>query len=169
MRQYYFMKISDSDIDRTMRKCKHCGELLSIRAFVINGTGYYEYVCKDCKSKIAKEQYKFEKDNRTEKYWKKRYAALKRNAFLRGLKFHLTIDDLKDCYERQNKCCWYTGDPLIVDSIDRIDIERGYYPDNIIMCERYVNIFRGEISRDDFLTLCRKIANNHKYDGDDMK
>ena len=147
--------------------CRKCGRVLPIKAFCINGTGYYEHICKECKANDAREKYATEKANSTDKYWKKRFDALYRNSIRRGFEFHITIEDLKKCFEHQRGRCWYTGDPLVSGSVDRIDPNRGYYPDNIIMCERRINLFRGDMFRDDFLALCRKIANNHKEKGDD--
>ncbi|MFA5378079.1 MAG: hypothetical protein WC455_20170 [Dehalococcoidia bacterium] len=61
--------------------------------------------------------------------------------------------DIKDFVDRED-----------IDSIDRIDSERGYSKDNIIMCELYVNVFRGKLSRVDFLNLCKEIADKHSND-----
>lgn len=145
----------------TPRMCKGCNKLLPVGMFPLNGNGYYEGECLTCKGERMKKQYSAIKAARTDYYWEKRLRALRQGAIRRGLSFNLTIDDLRAVYERQDKRCWYTGEPLVIDSIDRIDVERGYAPDNIIMCEKYVNVFRGDMSRDAFIDLCHKIARNH--------
>jgi hypothetical protein len=147
--------------ENTPRVCKECGKVLPVSMFAVNGYGYYEGVCRACKARREKDRYDVMKQGNTPKYWGKRLLALRQNAEKRGLSFSLTVADLMALYVRQDGKCWYTGEPLRIGSVDRIDVERGYSPDNIIMCERYVNVFRGEMARDEFLLLCRKIASLH--------
>jgi hypothetical protein len=129
--------------------------------FSVNGCGYYENICKVCKAERERVRYDVLKQGNTARYWDKRILAIKQNAERRGLSFNITSADLMALYERQGGKCWYTGETLRIGSVDRIDVERGYSPDNIIMCEKYINVFRGDISRDAFLLLCHKIARNH--------
>jgi hypothetical protein len=161
-RSYEWLVMKEGMIDsNTPRQCKDCKRVLPISAFSVNGNGYYESQCKECKSIKEKARYQSNRKGLTDKYWRKRLQAIQQNAIKRGLSFYITIDDLKRVYVAQKGQCYYTGLPLVIGSVDRIDVERGYYPDNIIMCERYVNVFRGDMSRTDFIALCTRIAAHH--------
>ncbi len=145
----------------TPRVCKKCGKILPVSMFAMNGKGYYESTCAACKRDASNEHYKELKGDMLEEYWEKRLVAIKQNAKRRKISCRITVADLMACWSRQEGHCFYTGKPMKIGSVDRIDNERGYSPTNIIMCERYVNIFRGDIPRDDFIELCRTIARNH--------
>ena len=145
----------------TPRACKDCGKVLPVSMFCVNGNGYYENICRECKAAREKERYNVMKQGNTARYWDKRIAALRANAEKRGLSFNLTSSDLMALYEQQGGKCWYTGEPLRMGSVDRIDADRGYAPDNIIMCELDINKFRAERSRDAFILLCHAIARKH--------
>lgn len=145
----------------TPRPCKGCGKLLPVSMFSVNGNGYYTGMCKPCTAKHAKDYYDAHRGIRDDKYWLIRLRSIKQGAKRRGLSFSLKAGDLKALYERQGGLCYYTGLPMKINSIDRIDPERGYSPTNIIMCERYLNVFRGDMPRDDFIELCRTVARRH--------
>ena len=135
--------------ENTPRLCKECGRVLPVSMFAVNGCGYYESVCRECKAAREKARYDIMKQGNTDRYWHKRLQALQQNAEKRGLSFNITVKDLIALCNQQRGLCWYTGEPLRIGSVDRIDVERGYAPDNIIMCERYINVFRGEMSREE--------------------
>ena len=95
------------------------------------------------------------------------------NRFIRGaekrnLEWNITIDDVADLYEKQNRRCVLTGVDLTFPteghptkcpaSIDRIDNEKGYTPDNIQLILGAVNLMRGRYTLDEFITICHKIA-----------
>jgi hypothetical protein len=151
------MKSGEANISVT-RICKHCKKELPIWEFCINGAGYFEYQCRNCKALKMREDYHALREQNPERYWKKRLQSLKQNATRRNLEFKLTIEDLKNCYTRQKGLCWYTGKPMVVDSVDRIDVSRGYSLYNIIMCEYSLNAFRNKMNRNEFVSLCVSIA-----------
>lgn len=86
--------------------------------------------------------------------------------------FSLTLGELDNQYEKQNGRCYYTNDNLILAdrakfcvqdtniSIDRIDINQGYTASNIVFCLKMVNIARNMYSQQEFITMCRRVANN---------
>ena len=142
----------------TPRLCRVCNAVLPVSAFPTNGNGYYETLCNACKLSRMREEYRQEKALRSDKYWQVRLKSLKQNAVSRGLSCDITIADIKTVFANQRGCCYYTGMPLVVDSVDRIDHERGYQRDNILICERHINVFRAKRSRADFIALCSQIA-----------
>lgn len=99
--------------------------------------------------------------------WLKEY---KRNAVKRKLEWNLSIEDVIEVYEKQDKKCALTGTKLTFGriryrietnaSIDRIDNSKGYSKDNIQIVLKSVNIIRGTMSIDDFVNLCHEVVNN---------
>jgi hypothetical protein len=145
----------------TPRQCKKCGKVLPVSQFALNGNGYYEHECQGCKSARMKAGYKKERLAGSDRYWEKRLMAIHQGAKLRGISCDITIEHLKAVFEKQKGLCYYTDEPMKSCSVDRIDPDRGYQPDNIIMCERYINVFRGDLPIDTFLKLCHRISRAH--------
>jgi len=142
----------------TPRVCNECNQALPVSLFSHTGSGYYLRVCNPCRAEKMREKYNEGRGVRSDYYWNIRLRALKQNAVARGLSCDITIADIKTVFANQRGCCYYTGMPLVVDSVDRIDHERGYQRDNILICERHINVFRAKRSRADFIALCSQIA-----------
>lgn len=88
----------------------------------------------------------------------------------------LTLDDIKDLWERQGGICPYTGRALINApstgasqitcpltsyraSLDRIDSSKGYTVDNVQFVAYAVNIAKHALSSDEFIDFCKAVAN----------
>lgn len=80
----------------------------------------------------------------------------------------ITIDDLKEVYKKQNgKCFWldipmsledlYVSHSPFAPSVDRIDNERGYHSDNIVLTTRFANKGRGAYMGEDFGPRLKKL------------
>lgn len=83
--------------------------------------------------------------------------------------FKITLNDIEMLYRRQNGKCAYTGLYLSFRrmdkyklSIDRIDSELGYTPDNIQLVCWIINQAKGNMSDYDFLRSIHKIYENKK-------
>jgi hypothetical protein len=161
VRSYLQNALKEGCDPNTPRQCKKCLKVLPIGHFALNGNGYYEHECRECKRDRMNKGYHDEKDAGTDKYWEKRLSSIRQGASKRGVSCDITIQHLKDQYAKQKGLCFYTGEPMKVCSVDRVDSDRGYQPDNIVMCERYVNVFRGDIPVTDFLKLCHRISRAH--------
>ena len=90
---------------------------------------------------------------------------------------NVTEKDLKKIYERQKvKCNWFgiklnpmdifiTHNPMAM-SVDRIDNDRDYYGDNIVICCRMANLGRSTCGYKRFKKIVKKIKDeitqNHK-------
>jgi hypothetical protein len=82
----------------------------------------------------------------------------------------VTEKDLKKIYERQKgKCYWFnvelnpmdifvTHNPMAM-SVDRIDNDRDYYYDNIVICCRLANLGRSTCGYKRFKRIVKKLKN----------
>lgn len=84
------------------------------------------------------------------------------------IEFNISKEDLKNIYDKQNKkCYWFDvflepnlifekGNPLSI-SADRIDNNRGYTKDNIVICCRLANLGRQNYNFDKFKNIIKYI------------
>ena len=87
----------------------------------------------------------------------------------------LTLEDLKEQWEKQSGICPYTGINLILPSVtkeytkinlaslDRIDSSKGYIEGNIQWVHKDVNWMKQDYSNDYFLNMCRTINDYQKH------
>lgn len=84
----------------------------------------------------------------------------------RGLSWELSVETVPQLWEEQCGLCKLSGMPLVKHprtwSIDRIDSNRGYEPDNVQLVDKRVNMMKGAMKQEDFIDLCVAIAENHK-------
>ena len=86
-----------------------------------------------------------------------------------GKQFDLTKEFILDLFEKQQGKCFYTGiDLLIVPdesnyhclSIDRLDSNKSYIKDNVVLCCWIINRIKSNLSVKDFIQYCSLIHNN---------
>lgn len=144
----------------THKTCKICGEIKNINNFYESQRGSK---CKDCTLKVTREYKKqkrkileFRKSEGIKQ--KERRVRLWQNTLIhdskfRGLEHTLTIDDINEMYETQNGLCHWFKIPLIPSnnlkhpqqpSIDRLDRDKGYTKDNVVLTCYSANIGRNE-------------------------
>lgn len=88
-----------------------------------------------------------------------------------NLPFTITPQDLQNLYD-QNKNCMLSGISLEVDltkslikqnlSVDIIDPDKGYTPDNIQLVDKRINMMKQSLSQEEFIELCCKVADHHR-------
>jgi hypothetical protein len=111
--------------------------------------------------------------NREDKNTKFRYHY--RNILKRNQIVDITIEDLKEQWEKQNGICEFTGvklilstyskiekSPIYTASLDRIDSTKGYVKDNIRWVSRSINWMKNDMSDEMVWELCRLISENYK-------
>ena len=97
----------------------------------------------------------------------------KGNQSTRRHEISITIEDLKEAWEKQNgKCYWLKIDMSLEDlfisrspfapSVDRLDSSVGYHRENIVLCSRFANLGRGAYDRDDFRPRLNKLLKEAK-------
>lgn len=140
------------------RKCRICGNNVAI----LN-----RRVCNQCKH--AKDKHKWQ--NSYEAYIGSRVRIAKARAKKYGLAFDIDSPFIFDLLEKQNYRCAMTGFPLTRTgeqgdhdlSIDRVDSDRGYEKDNVVLVCNRVNMMKNTKSLDMFVWWCKAVAN---YDQD---
>ena len=151
------------------RPCGVCGKTLSYkRRESFNKANKNNTMCPSCRTshnnKSDKRNTKKDK-NPTWKGYKeipgKVFSKLKRDAKIRNIVVNITIEDISEQYEKQNKCCAFTGTPLIFGenaSVDRINSEEGYEKSNIQIVHKHLNIMKKDMPNELFLLWCQKVA-----------
>jgi hypothetical protein len=87
-------------------------------------------------------------------------SKLKRDASKRGLAFELTLEDIYNVFVFQNKKCAFTNIPLTFGldaSVDRIDSFEGYYPWNIQIVHKTLNMMKKDLPNDVFIAWCKLV------------
>jgi hypothetical protein len=144
----------------THKTCNICGKTKITDDFYKSQRGLK---CKDCTLQITRE-YKKEKRKNLEFRksegikQKERRVRLWQNTLIHDSKHRkldntLTVSDINELYERQNGLCYWFKVPLIPSpnqknpqqpSLDRLDRNRGYTKDNIVLACYSANIGRNE-------------------------
>jgi hypothetical protein len=145
------------DIHKT---CKICGETKKIDDFY---KSQRSLKCKDCTLQVTRE-YKTEKRKNLEfrksegVKQKERRTRLWQNTLShdskrRGVEHSITINDINEMFENQNGLCYWFKVPLIPSyelkhpqqpSLDRLDRNKGYTKDNVVLTCYSANIGRNE-------------------------
>ena len=101
------------------------------------------------------------------------YKKIQRQAEIRGIEFNLTPEYLESIFTGK---CHFSGIPLNIGtysiqngsrdlgnvSLDRIDSNIGYVENNVVWVYKPINIMKHTLSSEDFIELCKKIANYNK-------
>lgn len=118
--------------------------------------------CKKCEREMALLRFYDLKENPTlPKVLKSRLAASKTRAKKKQVVFTLTFKDLLDQWEKQNGKCFYTGLPLKIKvetyfdnkevlSIDRVEPDKGYSRENVVLCCDCINTMKSNMTMEQF-------------------
>ena len=93
------------------------------------------------------------------------HSKLRREAIKRNIDFELTIQEISDQYEAQNKLCAFTGIPLAFGdgaSVDRINSDLGYDVNNIQIVHKDLNMMKKDMPNEVFISWCKLVANHGK-------
>jgi hypothetical protein len=154
------MKPKFTGIKKTCLKCHTTFSMLEF--YKVKKTGVYSSYCKKCYSNLRRDSLSLSYKNRANSL----FNSAKHGSKKRGIIFKITKDDIIRQYERQNGKCYYSGLPISliskddnVMSLDRINSELGYVPNNIVICGWKINKMKSDFSIDKFLKLCKEICN----------
>ena len=144
-------------------RCKHCKSLW--------GVGFWDNILKEAKEGNLEPilQYKLRK-------WKKRAKD-------KNIGFNLTVEYVKDLFEKQQGKCYYTGVHLnIVQkkkigigkgkmnkitffhnpnhfSLDRLNSDKGYVKGNVVWCTYLINKCKNMQTVPEFYEMCENVLN----------
>lgn len=88
----------------------------------------------------------------------------------KGVQHRISEKTLLEIWNRQNGRCVYTGRKMVVSdeakgkrgpdtlSVDRIDSQKVYLEDNVVLCTWWANVAKHELSADDFVQRCQEVA-----------
>jgi hypothetical protein len=140
----------------THKTCKICGETKSVDDFYKSQRGLK---CKTCTLEITREYKRrrridldFRKSEGIKQ--KERRVRLWQNTLIhdskfRGLEHNITVKDIDDIFEKQKGLCFWFKVPLIPSnfskhpqqpSLDRLDRNKGYTKDNVVLTCYSANI-----------------------------
>lgn len=123
--------------------------------------------CKSCSAKRNIQRYNgvIQEEFGVRLSWLRTFKV---GAEARGLVFDIQAKDIRDLYDEQEGFCALSGQhinlPLssrydtVTASIDRIDNSKGYTQGNIQLVHKRVNMLRGPLSVEDFIELCKMVA-----------
>lgn len=163
-------------------KCNNCGKLFEKANTEINRIekiGGKHYCSRSCcgKANVMKnlnEYYGIGNTSTLKPYTRRdKYTGFRefiRRARQRGRLGNLTLDDLKNQWEKQNGICCYSGIPLKLPqagkkqlsfekaSLDRIVSSKPYEKGNIVFVAEPINYMKNSMTEEETIDFCRKIA-----------
>jgi hypothetical protein len=96
-----------------------------------------------------------------------RIVFWKNGAKKRNLEWSLTNDYIEEL--TRPMVCYYTNEPVTLErnklntiSLDRIDSNKGYTKENVVVCQQIINKMKSDLSNDEFVMLCKKVTENIK-------
>jgi hypothetical protein len=157
------------------KQCNKCGLIKDIEDFYKSQRGSK---CKKCTLEETREYKRFKrKDSDYKKKesskQKERRVRLWQNTLIndskhRGFENTLTIEEINSIYEEQSGLCYWFKIPLEPSkkpkhpqqpSLDRLDRNKGYTKDNVVLCSYSANIGRNENDLDTWKTFLKLLLN----------
>lgn len=142
------------------KQCSKCGEIKSENDFYKTQRGSK---CKECiliDTREYKRKKRLEPKHKIEESikQKERRVRLWQNTLIndskhRNLENTLTVSDINEMFDKQNGLCYWFKVPLIPSShkkhpqqpsLDRLDRDKGYTKENVVLCCYSANIGRNE-------------------------
>jgi hypothetical protein len=154
------------------KKCFKCKLKLDVENFSKNRSTFdgYSKVCKECFSNYEcvvkgykKKSEKIKTDLKT--YLNYKLTSIKIKSEQKNIFFNLKKDYLFELYEKQKGKCYYTKMEIKHNkgcfqfdsiSVDRLDPNKGYTEDNIVLCSFGINSFKGMLNESEFKNILRE-------------
>ena len=161
-----------------VQSCQLCKNTLSITDFYprYSKTGKpqaRDKICRTCREKQRVARANGDPEN----YLRRAYTQLRYARVKAGFPWKITADFLISLYHEQNGLCALTGMTMTNQrnrlakrsltniSIDRKDSNKGYVPSNIQLVCSAVNLMKGTMSDEQFVTMCKLVVEHHRKKG----
>jgi hypothetical protein len=130
-------------------------------------------ICPSCRTVANNKKRKGTKTKEKNPAWKgykdipgKVLSKLKRDAKVRNIAFNITIENIQEVYEKQEKRC-ALSDVLLVwgetASVDRINSDKDYTVDNIQIVHKVLNMMKKDMEQELFIDWCCLVADAAAY------
>lgn len=137
-------------------------------------------LCSPCRNMLERERHENKSDEEKEKikiHKKKKYIEnivkyrlyqAEKRALAKKWLFDIDKEFITNSLLNQNNKCYYSNilfdnnSNLYSMSLDRLDSNKGYTKDNVVLCCSMVNYMKAEYPLDLFLNVMNKILNNMK-------
>jgi len=149
-----------------MKRCFRCKETKTYSLFFkhcLTADGYHSW-CKACCTEGNKKS-RAKQNSTIEGRAIVFLRNAKKSAAKRRQEFSLSVADIVDCWHDQDGICAYSGRKMTLVageietvSIERIDSNKGYTPENTILVCQAINRMKSNFRFDDFYELCRDVA-----------
>ena len=149
-----------------MKICFSCKQSKSFDLFFKHNQtsdGYHSW-CKDC-CNVGNIRSRAKQNSTIEGRAKIFLQNAKKSAAKRQQLFELSVLDVIDCWNTQANICAYSGRLMTLEaghlntvSIERIDSNVGYTPENTILVCQAINRMKSDFEFDNFYELCRDVA-----------
>jgi len=134
----------------------NCGDYYKASTQALQGYSKVSCGCASSKSSCAPKPWKA---------WFRRVenGRVRRN---KTINFDISLDFCKKLLKKQNNLCALSGIKIDVEtlgnaSLDRMDSNKGYTPDNVQFVHKMVNYMKVDFDQKDFIDMCKKIAKNN--------
>lgn len=105
-----------------------------------------------------------------ENLFKHRLNSAKHRARKLKLEFNITEEFIKELWEKQDGKCFYSGlDMNITErntpyamSLDKVDANKGYTQDNVVLCTYIVNTMKSNLPVTEFFDIIKEIYKTNK-------
>lgn len=159
---YGGIQINNSNDTRSIWNCEcSCGNKTVVPGHYLTKGSVSSCGClgKESRSKNGKSHFRGYED--ITGAW---FGRLRNGARVRNIDFTITMKDIWDIFIKQNKKCMLSGIELsfvgLSASVDRIDSNKGYTINNIQIVHKVINLMKGILSNNLFVSLCKIIGNN---------
>jgi hypothetical protein len=156
--------------------CSTCNSILKLNTdnFYkrIDSITGFQHRCKNCLKKDPNRYDRLLKKDDLDYYLKDRFYGAKNRAINKEIEFNLSLDYLKELWNKQNGKCALTGinmDHTILEgkiktngSIDKINPSLGYSKDNIQFVCNIINIMKSDMSIEQLINFCKLIISNNE-------